>query len=513
MQVSDEDTREEVLDRLRAKEKDKLELMEIDGRCEPIAILNDPSISSQWHHTKINSALAWDHATGANLTVGIADTGVDASHPDLAAHMVPGWNFYDNTSDTSDVHGHGTKVAGTQAAIGNNALQVAGLAWDAKIMPLRVSDASGYAYYSTISNAITYAADRGAKTVNVSFGGVCQSSTIASAGNYMRNKNGWVVVGADNTGGDPGCASVPDLLFASATDSNDAKASFSSYGNHVDIAAPGVSILTTTRGGGTGSVSGTSFSSPVTAGVVTLIWSANPTLTSDQVEDILFRSAKDLGAAGWDPYFGWGRVDAGAAVALAKSTSGPTLDTTAPSAPTNLTASAPESTKVNLSWGASVDDVGVTGYQVFRGSALLGTTTATTYTDTTVTGSTTYSYTTKGYDAANNVSLASNVATVTTPQAPFSITSYAVTSKTSSTATITWTSNTPSTGAVWYGLTGRKGKTTTLSLSATDSISATTHTVVLSGLTRATSYSYQVRAQSSTGEIANSTTSTFKTTR
>lgn len=274
-----------------------------------------------------------------------------------------------------------------------------------------------------------------------------------------------------------------------------------------------MSIYTTTNGGGYGAVSGTSFASPNTAGALALIWSANPGLSPSQAQDTLFTTVKDLGTAGWDQYYGWGRVDAAAAVAKALTISAPAPDTTAPSAPANLTGTAPTSSQVSLSWVASTDNVGVSGYKVFRGSSLLGTTTSTSYADNSVAASTTYSYTTQAYDAANNLSLASNVATVTTPQAPFSITSYAVTSKTSSTATITWTSNTPSTGAVWYGLTGRKGKTTTLSLSATDSISATTHTVVLSGLTRATSYSYQVRAQSSTGEIANSTTSTFKTTR
>ena len=166
----------------------------------PSFVPNDPYYSNSWHHPQINNPLAWDIVNGSGLTIAIADTGVDPSHPDLASNLVPGWNFYDNNSNTSDVYGHGTKVAGTQAAIGNNGIAVVGVNWNAKIMPLRVSDASGYAYFSTISSAITYAADRGVKTVNVSFGGVCGSSAISSAANYIYKKGGIVVVGAGNEG-------------------------------------------------------------------------------------------------------------------------------------------------------------------------------------------------------------------------------------------------------------------------------------------------------------------------
>src|SRR3989344_8550724 len=255
--VSADDTAQEIIERLKAKNKDSILFAEIDRKLPPTFIPSDSQYTSQWHHPKINSPAAWDLGNGTNITVGIADSGVDPAHPDLTGHLVLGRNFYDNNDNTSDVYGHGTKVAGTQSAIGNNAAQVAGVAWNTKIMPLRVTDTAGYGYSSTISSAITYAADRGAKTVNVSFGGVCTTSSIASAASYMRQKGGWVVASAGNSGADSGCSASPDIIFAAATDSTDNRASWSTYGNNVDISAPGVSILTTTNGGGTGSVFGT----------------------------------------------------------------------------------------------------------------------------------------------------------------------------------------------------------------------------------------------------------------
>lgn len=507
--ISPDDTPEEVVDRLNSRERTAVEFAEVDGLFPPSYIPDDPLYGSEWHHEKINSPAAWDIATGTSITIGIADSGVDATHPDLASHLVPGWNFYDNNSDTSDVYGHGTKVAGAEAAIGDNANQIVGVAWNAQIMPLRVTNLSGGGYASMIANAITYAADRGVKTVNASFGGVCSSLTVISAGTYMRNHGGWVVVSAGNSGSDPGCGNVPDLIFASATDSGDNRASFSSYGQYVDVAAPGVSILTTSRGGSTASVSGTSFSSPITAGVLALEWSANPALTADQVQQILFSTAQDLGAAGWDPYYGWGRVDAGAAVALAKSTGGPIPDSTAPTTPSNLTAFASaDGTKVMLSWNPSTDNVGVTGYRVYRNSTQIGTTPSPSYTDSTVITGNTYTYTVKAYDAAGNLSGASNTATVTVPLV-IKITSYSVTNKTPTTATISWTTNIPSTGSISYGL-----NSTNLNLSATDGVLISTHSLTLTGLTPSKRYYYKIVATNSDGSsTTNSPVSSFRTPR
>uniref|UniRef100_UPI0027B95910 S8 family serine peptidase n=1 Tax=Geobacter sp. TaxID=46610 RepID=UPI0027B95910 len=152
---------------------------------EPLATPNDPSYVSQWHLPKIAAPAGWDISTGSSsVDIAILDTGVDPSHPDLAGKLLPGFNFYTNTTDTHDVYGHGTKVAGSAAALANNAAGVAGVAWQNQIMPLVISDSTGYATYSRMASAITYAADHGVRIINLSFGGTTSSSTLQNAVNY-----------------------------------------------------------------------------------------------------------------------------------------------------------------------------------------------------------------------------------------------------------------------------------------------------------------------------------------
>jgi len=263
------------------------------------------------------------------VTIAILDTGIDSAHPDLAPNLVPGWNVYDNNSNTADVNGHGTWVAGVAAMAANNAKGSAGVAWGAKIMPVRIADANAYAYWSTVAQGIYWAADHGAKVVNVSYNGVSGSATVQSAAQYLRSKGGVVVVAAGNSGGLESIAASDALLSVAATDQNDARASFSSYGAYVDLAAPGVSVYTTTVGGGYSNASGTSFSSPVVAATAALMLSANGKLTPADVDRILKTTSLDLGAAGYDQYYGSGRVNAAAAVLNAKQTVA--ADTQAPS--------------------------------------------------------------------------------------------------------------------------------------------------------------------------------------
>jgi len=308
---------EEVIRKLWEQHGKEILFTEIDEQIELSFEPNDPKYPEQWHLDKIDAPQAWDSENGYNITIAIADTGIDPDHPDLV--FIPGWNFYDNNDDTRDIHGHGTAVAGTAAAAGNNLNQIAGVAFAAKVMPLRISDANGYGYYSTISNAITYAADKGVKVISISYA-ACGSLSVASAAKYMKEKGGLVIVSEGNSGENSFNTNNPDIICVSATDNSDNKASWSSYGDDVDVAAPGTSILTTINGGGIGYKSGTSFSAPLTAGVIGLIWSANPTLTNNQVEETLFKTADDLGSLGWDQNFGWGRINAGKAVGLAKNT-------------------------------------------------------------------------------------------------------------------------------------------------------------------------------------------------
>jgi len=277
---------------------------------------NDPSFSSQWHLPKIQAPQAWNTALGTNITIAICDTGVDATHPDLAANMIAGYNFYDNNASTVDVYGHGTAVAGVAAAVGNNAVGISGVVMNCRIMPLRISDTNGIASFSTMATAVTYAADHGARVANLSYK-ASDSLTVQNAAQYLSSKGGLLVVGAGNDGLVNTNADNPFILTISATDQNDALASFSGTGNNIDLAAPGVSILTTGNGGGYPSGSGTSYAAPCVAGVAALVMSANPNLTGLQVQAILKNNADDLGPAGWDTSFGFGRVNAFRAVQAA----------------------------------------------------------------------------------------------------------------------------------------------------------------------------------------------------
>lgn len=312
-----------------------LKFAELDAILKPTLVTTDPYLGSAWHISKIDASTAWDKTLGAGVTIAILDTGVDGTHPDLAANMVAGWNFYDNNSNASDVVGHGTAVAGSAAAIANNATGVVGVAGAAKIMPIRISDTNGNATGSAIAQGLTYAADKGARVANVSFSGLVGNSTVESAAQYMKSKGGLVVVSAGNKGVNEGFAASTTMIPVSATESNDVLATWSSYGNYVAVAAPGNYIWATNKGGGYGQWWGTSFASPVAAGVVALMMSARPDLANTKVESLLYSSAVDLGAAGRDIYYGHGRINANAAVtavanAAAADTQAPTVSVSSP---------------------------------------------------------------------------------------------------------------------------------------------------------------------------------------
>jgi subtilisin family serine protease len=309
---------------------------ELDRRVKSTLAVSDPYAGSEWHLDKVGAGSAWDTTQGAGVTIAILDSGVDTSHPDLAPNLVAGYNAYDSNNDVTDVCGHGTAVAGTAAAASNNGVGVAGVAGQAKIMPVRVAylnsaDNGCYTYYSTVASGLTYAADHGARIANVSYGGVSASAAVISSANYMKSKGGLVFISAGNTGTDQGFAPTSAMVVVSATDANDLVAGWSSFGSFVALSAPGANIWTTSRGGIYQGWNGTSFSSPLTAGVAALLMSAAPSLSGAQVENLLYSTAVDLGAAGRDPYFGFGRVDAAAGVRAALSYT-PPVDSVAPTA-------------------------------------------------------------------------------------------------------------------------------------------------------------------------------------
>ena len=294
---------------------------------------NDSRYPSQWHLQKISAPYGWDLCTGSQtVSIAIIDSGVDPAHPDLSDKLLPGYNFLNESTDTHDVCGHGTAVAGSAAAISNNVEGVAGVAWENPIMPLVVVNPDNWATYYDIARAITYAADHGARVMNISIGGSSSSSTLQNAINYAWNKGAVIFACAHNysTSRPYYPAACANAVAVSATTWSDSLASFSNYGNWIDISAPGLSILTTTRGGGYGYKHGTSFSSPIAAGLAALILSINPSLTNTQVLDIIIQNVDDLGEPGFDQYYGYGRVNVYASLIAAMQAVSPP-DTTEPS--------------------------------------------------------------------------------------------------------------------------------------------------------------------------------------
>lgn len=313
---------------LSLKARPEIEFAELDRLVPPSEITpNDPWYPNEWHLARIAAASAWSTTTGSSdVIIAILDTGVDGAHPELSGKMVAGWNFYDNNSNSTDVVGHGTIVAGTATAATNNASGVASVSWGCKIMPVRISDPNGNASYSAAASGLTWAADHGARVANISYV-MTTSSTVSAAANYFQSKGGVVTVSAGNYSTFDSSSDNPYVLTVSATNGDDVIYSWSNTGNNIDLAAPGF-VYTTVKGGGTSSASGTSVAAPIVAGVAALVLSANPALTASQVQEILKQSADDKGTPGWDSSYGWGRVNAARAVAVASGGGGG--DTTAP---------------------------------------------------------------------------------------------------------------------------------------------------------------------------------------
>ncbi|MBS2035621.1 S8 family serine peptidase [bacterium] len=328
-----------------------VEFAEPDYKLEPVFIPNDSYYGQQWHLPKISAPAAWDLVRGkSTVTVAVCDTGVLATHPDLSANLLAGYNAVDGSTNTAPVHPHGTMVSGCISGIGNNSQGVAGVAFGVKILPVRVTnDASGSAYLSDMANGVRWAADHGARVINLSYGGA-QYATIDQAAQYARSKNALLFMAAGNDGADVS-TTYPDygsFVLVGATNPSDARSSFSNYGTAIDMVAPGETIVTTTLNNGYASVAGTSFASPITAAGAALMLSANPNLSVSQLETNLMAACDDIGTAGEDKVFGKGRLNTLNAVRKAQ-TIVPNLPPVANLTASPLGAAAP----VNITWNAS----------------------------------------------------------------------------------------------------------------------------------------------------------------
>ncbi len=446
-----------------------IKFAEVDLAVKPDVIPNDQYYGNAWHLPKIQAPTAWDTSKGDGITVAVLDTGVDAAHPDLAANLVPGRNVVSGTADTSDINGHGTWVSGVVAALSNNALGVSSVAWNAKVMPVRVSNnADGTAWTSDIANGLIWAADNGAKVANISYG-VSGSSTVKNAAQYFQSKGGTVCVSAGNSSSDLGYPSNPYVLSISATNSSDVKTSWSSFGPYVDFAAPGESILSTSRGGSYSYVSGTSFSSPMTAGVVALMMAANSTLKPTDLEAILQNTADDLGSAGWDSYYGFGRINAARAVAMAANsqpsdTQAPTVSVKSPAAGSTVK----DGVAIDVS---AQDNYRVARVELYVNGSLVTTDYVSPYQfiwDSSASAGKSVTLSARAYDEAGNVGTSSNVSVNVAAPADTQPPTVAITS--------------PTAGATVTG-------TVTMKASATDNVKVNSVSLYLDGKLRCSSTS------------------------
>lgn len=286
---------------------------------------NDPFFDKQWALAKIEAESAWKVTTGRNVTIAVIDSGVDLDHPELAVRVVEGYDFVNGDSEADDDYGHGTLVAGVAAAATNNHIGIAGLAWNARIMPVKVLDGQGQGVSSNLTCALYWAADRGADVINISIISFGPSFGMQSAINYAANEGALIFSAAGNLFEEGNPVTYPaahdNVIAVAATDKEDAHAWFSSAGAFVDIAAPGVGIYSPfpPTHDEYRSVYGTSLATPHGAGLAALVLSAVPSLSSEEVEAVIQQSAVDLGDAGKDDKFGHGRIDASAAISLTLS--------------------------------------------------------------------------------------------------------------------------------------------------------------------------------------------------
>jgi len=310
-----EDRAEAVLAALRSDPG--IEFAERDALAKAAFIPNDPLVvsGSEWHLAKIQALRAWDVDFGSSkVVVAILDSGIDAAHPDLAGHVLAGYDFVGGDTDVSDDFGHGTAVAGVVVAAGNNGVGVAGVAYGCSVLPVKVMDSSGFASYSCLAQGIYYAVDQGAQVINISIAGDSPSVTLQEAIDYAWSNNVVVVAAAGNNANavPQYPAACDNVVAVSATEPDDSLASFSSYGSFVSLSAPGDDIWTTQNDALNpyGAWRGTSFASPIVAATAALALSANSSLSNSQIVSILEQNADDLGAAGYDTTFGYGRVNA-----------------------------------------------------------------------------------------------------------------------------------------------------------------------------------------------------------
>ena len=280
-------------------------------------IPNDPYWNQQWGPSKVGADLAWDTQKGSSsVLVAIIDTGIDWHHLDLAANYVPlGYDWVNNDTNPMDDNGHGTHCAGIIAATLNNSVGIAGLA-QVRIMAEKGLDKYGEGNEADLAKAIIHAVDEGANILSNSWGGYEESTLLHDAVEYAYEKGALIIAAAGNNAWDIKLfpAGYDEVVAVTATDASDNPASFTNFGDWVELAAPGVHIYSTVCNDSYAYMSGTSMACPHVSGVAALAWSQFPNATRDWIRQWLRYTADDLGNPGFDDYFGYGRVNAKKAV-------------------------------------------------------------------------------------------------------------------------------------------------------------------------------------------------------
>jgi type VII secretion-associated serine protease mycosin len=286
----------------------------------PVHAASDPLLAQQWGIFAIGADRVWAVTTGKGVTVAVVDSG-SGPHPDLAENLLAGRSFLSSveTPDGNDIDtsGHGSHVAGIIAAAANNGIGGSGVAPHARILPIKVLDQAGQGDARDVAAGVRFAADNGAKVINLSLGGATESSSLTQAIQYANDKGALVVAAAGNGGATdkPKWPASLDLTIAvTAVDSANSVTSFDQRGDYIDISAPGASIVSTAKGDYV-ALSGTSMAAGFVAGAAALLFAAEPRISNAQVRDILLRTATDIGDPGRDQTFGVGFLNLVAAMA------------------------------------------------------------------------------------------------------------------------------------------------------------------------------------------------------
>ncbi|MGB7961846.1 MAG: S8 family serine peptidase [Propionicimonas sp.] len=315
--------------------------------------------TEQWGLTAVHAESAWPITRGSGVKVAVIDTGVDATHPDLADRALPAIDLVGD-GNSGDPNGHGTHVAGIIAA-SLDGVGVAGVANQVSVLPVRVMDASGSGDLATVASGIIAAVDAGAQVINLSLGTSYDSVVLAEAVQYATDRGATVAAAAGNSSSDgvplyP--AALSGVIGVASVDKDLARSPFSNSGSFIDLAAPGGSILSTIPGGSWGFMSGTSMATGFVSATAALVRAANTALSRGQVESILLATAADDASGdGRDQVYGYGLVRADRAALNAKSAP------VAPGAPTGVSATAGNASAV-VRWTAPSSNGGsaVTGY-------------------------------------------------------------------------------------------------------------------------------------------------------